>query len=361
MSIKHAKHAAGPDVAGYEVVFSDWNADHVGSPLTVTDGTTSVADVTQETFVGATVAAGGAGEAIVTVPQGIDYVQDTDPGAVGAGKTWLQLPPQLAPPTWVANAEAIAGTACVIPTVPNGHWYVATDQGLTGLVEPTWPTDGSSVLDGAIHWQDQGLLAGVTIPVKSLQLWRRNGDDAGWTQIAKGDPIASGTAPIGSAALHHYVWGENGIPYADWSTGVDSTGGSHAIYVFSADLSRSSGLSIGQSGFFMLAGPIDSPSFLAFNDSGLSVNAVPIVPADIPTADEKAALDNAPTPLTALNPVASVADLPGPAPSPATTVTGPDSFGASAVVGTGTTYARADHDHGLPAAPYVPLVWEDLF
>jgi hypothetical protein len=43
-------------------------------------------------------------------------------------------------------------------------------------------------------------------------------------------------------------------------------------------------------------------------------------------------------------------------PSAATTVTGPDSYGASAVVGTGTTYARADHDHGLPAAPAdVPL------
>ena len=37
--------------------------------------------------------------------------------------------------------------------------------------------------------------------------------------------------------------------------------------------------------------------------------------------------------------------------SPATTVTGPDAFGAAAVVGTGTTFARADHDHGLPAAP----------
>ena len=34
---------------------------------------------------------------------------------------------------------------------------------------------------------------------------------------------------------------------------------------------------------------------------------------------------------------------------PATTVTGPDAPGASAVVGTGTEYARNDHDHGLPA------------
>ena len=41
----------------------------------------------------------------------------------------------------------------------------------------------------------------------------------------------------------------------------------------------------------------------------------------------------------------------GKVPAPASTVTGPDAFGAAAVVGVGTTYARADHDHGLPAAP----------
>ena len=37
--------------------------------------------------------------------------------------------------------------------------------------------------------------------------------------------------------------------------------------------------------------------------------------------------------------------------APATTVTGPDAFGAAPVVGTGTHYARNDHDHGLPASP----------
>jgi hypothetical protein len=37
--------------------------------------------------------------------------------------------------------------------------------------------------------------------------------------------------------------------------------------------------------------------------------------------------------------------------TPATSVTGPDSFGASSAVGTSTNYARQDHDHGLPANP----------
>ncbi len=35
----------------------------------------------------------------------------------------------------------------------------------------------------------------------------------------------------------------------------------------------------------------------------------------------------------------------------ASTVTGPDAFGAASAVGTSTEYARADHDHGLPSAP----------
>lgn len=39
--------------------------------------------------------------------------------------------------------------------------------------------------------------------------------------------------------------------------------------------------------------------------------------------------------------------------TPASTVTGPDAYGAAAVVGTSSAYARADHDHGLPAAPSI--------
>ena len=48
---------------------------------------------------------------------------------------------------------------------------------------------------------------------------------------------------------------------------------------------------------------------------------------------------------------------------PATTVTGPDAFGASAVVGTSLLYARQDHDHGLPAniAPATTVTGPDAF
>lgn len=49
-----------------------------------------------------------------------------------------------------------------------------------------------------------------------------------------------------------------------------------------------------------------------------------------------------------------IAPTPVTIPGAATTVVGPDAFAAPAVVGVLTTYAREDHDHGLPSAPAVP-------
>lgn len=61
--------------------------------------------------------------------------------------------------------------------------------------------------------------------------------------------------------------------------------------------------------------------------------------------------------LTSVGSTITITDPTGPtanieanaSPNPATTVTGPDSFGGAAHVGTGTHYARNDHDHGLPS------------
>lgn len=50
--------------------------------------------------------------------------------------------------------------------------------------------------------------------------------------------------------------------------------------------------------------------------------------------------------------------------TPATSVTGPDAYGASAVVGTSTNYARQDHDHGLPSeftSPASTVVGPDAY
>ena len=45
---------------------------------------------------------------------------------------------------------------------------------------------------------------------------------------------------------------------------------------------------------------------------------------------------------------------------PATTVTGPDAYGAPAAVGVSTRYARGDHDHGLPGPVNPALQYNDL-
>lgn len=54
---------------------------------------------------------------------------------------------------WVSGASNSLGK-CVEPTVPNGHFYLCTVQGVSGLVEPVWPIAGGTVVDGAATWTD---------------------------------------------------------------------------------------------------------------------------------------------------------------------------------------------------------------
>lgn len=67
-----------------------------------------------------------------------------------------------------ANAATAAVTHAylvgdaVIPATPNTHWYMAVAAGTSGGSAPTWPTNGSTVVDGGVTWQDMGLIA-VTV------------------------------------------------------------------------------------------------------------------------------------------------------------------------------------------------------
>lgn len=56
---------------------------------------------------------------------------------------------------WEADAEVAAGDVIIDGT----HAYAATVGGTTGSVEPTWPTDGTTVADGTVTWRDLGLAA----------------------------------------------------------------------------------------------------------------------------------------------------------------------------------------------------------
>jgi hypothetical protein len=58
---------------------------------------------------------------------------------------------------WV-TLTAYAQGAVAAPTTPNLHWYMATTGGTAAASEPTWPTDGSTVTDGTVTWQDMGLI-----------------------------------------------------------------------------------------------------------------------------------------------------------------------------------------------------------
>lgn len=52
---------------------------------------------------------------------------------------------------YVAASWVYAGT----------HLYKCTVAGTSGAAEPTWPTDGSTVTDGTVTWQDMGAFAAV--------------------------------------------------------------------------------------------------------------------------------------------------------------------------------------------------------
>ena len=46
----------------------------------------------------------------------------------------------------------------VIPTVANGHYYKCSTAGSSDATEPTWPTDGSTVVDATAQWLDMGTI-----------------------------------------------------------------------------------------------------------------------------------------------------------------------------------------------------------
>lgn len=52
------------------------------------------------------------------------------------------------------------GFSLTRPTVPNGHIYESLNAQNTGAVEPVFPTDGGTVLDGGITWRDLGFAVG---------------------------------------------------------------------------------------------------------------------------------------------------------------------------------------------------------
>lgn len=80
------------------------------------------------------------------------------------------------------------------PLTDNGHYYYAAGAGASDSGEPTWPTDGSSVVDGDITWHDMG----TTLPAFG-------GQDATWLASSSfeisGTGYVAGGETLASVAL----------------------------------------------------------------------------------------------------------------------------------------------------------------
>ena len=72
--------------------------------------------------------------------------------AVGS-RMFLTLAPSMYPaPAWLANHAYTVNTA-IQPATPNGFVYVCTVAGTSGASPPTWPTSAGTVTDGSVTWQ----------------------------------------------------------------------------------------------------------------------------------------------------------------------------------------------------------------
>ncbi|MEN8720461.1 MAG: hypothetical protein ABF296_09395 [Oceanococcaceae bacterium] len=92
------------------------------------------------------------------------FLGQTTTDAQGLGA----VPVPDASPVWVSSADDYglpwaASTAYVLndqvfPNEANGHYYTAEAGGTTDAVEPVWPTDGGTVVDGTVTWRDAGVM-----------------------------------------------------------------------------------------------------------------------------------------------------------------------------------------------------------
>jgi hypothetical protein len=59
-------------------------------------------------------------------------------------------------PNWIATTDYEVGDI-IQPDTPNGHVYIATQGGISGTVEPTFPTgSGQTVTDHTVIWKENG-------------------------------------------------------------------------------------------------------------------------------------------------------------------------------------------------------------
>lgn len=105
----------------------------------------------------------GKGEVVAVTPGSVTDEAHTAPAALGivvlekraVSMITLSRKNGLDAAAW-ATGQTVSTGDCRIPTAANQHFYKAVVAGAVGAAEPTWPTDGTTVTDGGVTWQDMG-------------------------------------------------------------------------------------------------------------------------------------------------------------------------------------------------------------
>jgi len=124
------------------------------------------------------------------------------------------------PPAWQASTAYSVGQI-ISPNASNGHFYECTVAGTSGATSPSsWPTDGSTLTDGTVTWQDMGTQ--TTIATEALTF-----DSSGKLTVPAGNIAgitASGLAD-GAANLTFQwsLYNSTGTPFLTQVAGPSTT------------------------------------------------------------------------------------------------------------------------------------------
>lgn len=220
--INHAKHAAGADDLGYEILLSDWNTDH-----TITDGSIAQAKIASlvDALAGMPTLPIAQSDvsglpsdlaAKLTASQGVAVPLIADPGAATAADVANKINALLTSLV-VGQVVANAGTPVTAPITP-GHYTAANNANPLTAASP-----GTRTGDLAIHAVVTGFVQGACIKVNvNGGLWtgRNDGGIPGCHIVG-----ANGTfdwndvgVPMGPTFLYYDNGGDITLdPASDWS------------------------------------------------------------------------------------------------------------------------------------------------
>lgn len=169
-------------------------------------------------------------------------------------------------PDWAATTAITLGAFCV-PTVANDHFYKCTAAGSTGGSAPTFPTDGTTVVDGTVTWQDMGTIVAVlntdyTIGVDGARLGWIFMTDA--TRIEFEEPL-SHDYTYAARSGYRIKGATQPVRKVRWYLDGESLEDGRPVYI---------------EVFETQAMPTSAIDFLSDNWQSIGISATPIKPAD---------------------------------------------------------------------------------